>query len=381
VAWATAARAELIPTLQLAAEERYDDDLLLRQTNPSGAGQMVTKLSPHFGLDLKERTLTGHAFYEPAFFIHSASGYLGVDHRGALDFRRAFSHVFSLDTKGEVWRVSDPTSLVRTGLARTISPILYGWVEVAGADRLSPRDTLRVGYKFEGTKVYEREVFPDSPFAPPSAGFAHVPFAELWHRATRRTDIGVEYRFQYFSLGPQQGDGNSLAALYRYRLSPDTKLTLRAGPTHYQKLDNSPTNPSRTGWLPRLVFDFTYENHLSKITVTLGHELAGATGLTSALWIEYASLFGSHRLWKELSAFGGVSVYRNGYAANIGIDSLFSASVARGYWLNAGLEWKLSRDLALNGVFTRVTQLGSPALHVGDLTRNVFAVRLVYTAL
>jgi len=93
-----------------------------------------------------------------------------------------------------------------------------------------------------------------------------------------------------------------------------------------------------------------------------------------------ACRLGSHRLWRQLSAFGGLSVYRNGYAANIGVDSLFSPSVARGYWLNAGLEWKLGRDLALNGVFTRLTQLGTPALNVGDFTRNVFAVRLVYAA-
>ena len=340
---------------------------------------MVTKLSPQLGLDVKERTLTARAFYEPDFFLHSGSRYSGVDHRGSLDIKKAFSRLFSMDAKMEIWRVSDPTALPRVGLARSLSPILYGWAELVGNERFSGRDTLRVGYRFEGTKVYERSPLPEAP----DAGLAHIPFAELWHRATRRTDIGLEYRFKYFAVGSQLGDANSLAALYRYRLSPQTHLTLRAGASRYQKLDDRPpsSNPTRTGGMPRFVLDVGYDARLSHLSVTIGHELAGATGLTSAVWVEYASLFGSHRIWKELSVIGGVSVYRNGYAPNANIDSLWASGIARGYWGTAGLEWKLSRDLALNGVFTRLSQLGGPVAKGSDLTRNVFAVRLVYTAL
>ncbi len=382
LASAGTASAELIPTLKFAAEERYDDDLLLRQGNSANAGQVVTKLSPQIGLDVKERTLTLHSFYAADFFLHSASRYSGVDHRGSLDFKNAFSHVFALEGRTEIWRVSDPTSLPRVGLARTISPILYGWAELVGVQRLSARTTLRVGYRFEGTKVYERLVVPEGSTAPPDAGLAHVPFAELWHRATRRSEIGVEYRFQYFTLGSQTSDANSVAALYRYRLSPETRLTVRAGPTYYQRLDHSPSNFTRTGWMPRFVFDLTHDSRVSRITAAIGHELTGASGLSSGLWAEYASLFGSHRLWKELSVFAGASLYRNGSAANVGIDSFSPArGIARGYWVNAGLEWRLTRDLALSGIFTRLTQLGSQAVGVADLTRNVFAVRLVYTAL
>jgi len=153
--WAAKAGAEIVPTLKLAVEERYDDDRLLL-TNPQGnGGQMVTKVSPIIGLDVKERTFNAHSFYAADLYIHSADGSTGLDHRAMIDFRDELSHRFALDSKLEVWRVSDPTSLPRGGLARTLSPILYGSGELAGSERLTRRTTLRVGYRFEGVKIYD----------------------------------------------------------------------------------------------------------------------------------------------------------------------------------------------------------------------------------
>ncbi len=192
-----------------------------------------------------------------------------------IDFRDELSHRFALDSKLEVWRVSDPTSLPRGGLARTLSPILYGSGELAGSERLTRRTTLRVGYRFEGVKIYD----PDPAFYKPP-GYAHTPFAELWYRLTRRTDIGVEYRFQYLTFGTQSSDANSIAATYRYQISPDMKMTVKLGPTFYQKLESDPFDRSRTGWLPRFIFDLTRDAKGSRIGLLLAHELAGASGFT-----------------------------------------------------------------------------------------------------
>ena len=380
LAYAPRAAAELIPTLKLAAEERYDDDPLLR-----GKCQncLITKLSPQIGLDINEHRFTAHSYYAADIYTHSASSYSGVevDHRGLIDFKNLLSNVFSLEGRVEVWRVSDPTSLPRLGLATTLSPILYGAAQLAGAERLSARTTLRVGYRFEGAKIYEPDPFNRAVQRAP--GFAHVPFAELWYRLTPRTDVGAEYRYQYLNFDPLISQGNTISALYRYRISPETKLTLRAGPTYYQKLDDNPLDLSTTGWMPRLVLEMSHSARGSEIGFMLGHELAGAYGLTSGLWVEYATLFGSQRLSKDFSFFGNATAYRSGLAANRDLGTFRSTfRTAEGYWVNAGLEWRLMKDVALNGIFTRIQQVaGSTGVPAADLTRNIFAIRLVYTAL
>ncbi|HYR54486.1 MAG TPA: hypothetical protein VEM39_00080 [Myxococcaceae bacterium] len=382
MAWAAKAGAELVPTLKLAVEERYDDDRLL-QTNPqASSGQMVTKLSPMIGLDVKERTLNAHSFYAADLYVHSADGTTGVDHRAVIDFKDELSHRFALDSKLEVWRVSDPTSLPRGGLARTRSPILYGSAELAGAQRLTRLTTLRVGYRFEGTKIYETDPDPVDPTIrrPRPPGFAHAPFAELWYRLSRRSEIGVEYRFQYLSFGTQSSDANSVAAMYRFRISPEVKLALKLGPTYYQKLDSDPGDPSRSGWTPRVIFDLTRDAHGSRIGFSLGHELAGASGFISGVWTEYASLYGAQKFFRDFSILGGAAFYRNGPAAHVAMDSFSGPQVVKGYWVNAGLEWQLMREVSLTGTFTRLSQLAGFG-GGGGLSRNVVALRLVYTAL
>jgi hypothetical protein len=301
-----------------------------------------------------------------------------------VDFRDELSHRFALDSKLEIWRVSDPTSLPRGGLARTRAPILYGSGELAGSERLTRRTTLRVGYRFEGVKIYESDptlcpTCATPPDRPP--GYAHTPFAELWYRATRRADIGLEYRFQYLSFGAQSSDANSIAATYRYRISPDIKLLLKLGPTFYQKLESDPRYPSsdHTGWLPRFIFDLSRDARGSRIGLTVAHELAGASGFTSGVWTEYASLYGGQKLFRDFSIVGGVSVYRNGPAAHVALDAWSGDQIAKGYWVTAGLEWQLMREFSLTGAFTRLSQLAA-VRGGGELSRNVVALRLVYTA-
>src|SRR5687767_14829116 len=78
------------PTLELTAEERYDDAAMLR-TGDGAAGQMMTKLSPKGGFKLSTPTLESSAWYTPDVLFRHGSGTVGLDHRGQLDLRTSLS--------------------------------------------------------------------------------------------------------------------------------------------------------------------------------------------------------------------------------------------------------------------------------------------------
>src|SRR5262249_22739247 len=69
-------RAETVyqPSVKLAVEERYDSDYLVRRDSPLGNGQMITKVTPQVGLNLKDHTLAVTSFYAADVFIFHGSG-------------------------------------------------------------------------------------------------------------------------------------------------------------------------------------------------------------------------------------------------------------------------------------------------------------------
>jgi len=365
------AETAFLPTLKLGLEERYDSDFLLRQDNPQGTGQLITKIAPQIGLDVKDHTLNATSFYASDVYFRHGSSVTGVDHRGALEIKKETSRTTEVDGKVKIWRVSDPTSLPRLGLAREISPILFGTAEVIGAIRLSARTTLRAGYLFEGVKVYETDRGVPA--------FLNAPYVETWYRATRRTEIGAEYRFQYFSLGGSRADSHALAAAYRYHFTRHSHLTARAGPVLYEDRADS----SRTGWLPRVNLEFVQDLPHFQIALVAGHDLTGASGFSAAFWADYASLYLTYKVSKPLGVFGGASYYRNGRAPNQGLwvfDSRAGNGTSQGYAVGGGLEWRIARYLALQGALYRIAQVAGPSGGV-DLSRNIASVRMVLTAL
>ncbi|MBI3183553.1 MAG: hypothetical protein HYZ28_15560, partial [Myxococcales bacterium] len=134
------------PSLKLLAEERYDDDVLLRSAG--GAGQFLTKLTSQLGAELKAPSLEASSWYAPDLLLHHGTGSVTVDHRAQLELEGTLGRRSSLRTGAQMWRVSDPTSLPRQGVARTASAVLYGKAELSLAEELSQRLQGRLGYRF-----------------------------------------------------------------------------------------------------------------------------------------------------------------------------------------------------------------------------------------
>ncbi|RKG92770.1 hypothetical protein D7V97_40555 [Corallococcus sp. CA053C] len=364
---APAAQAATIlePRLRITAEERFDNDLRLG-ANAAG-GQFMTKLSPRLGLDVKNEQLTLDTFYATDLLARHGSGKTTLDHRGGFGFRDVLSRRLRLDASAKAFRVTDPTSLPRDGLARSTSPTFYAQTKVGLTGRVTERMDVRGNYSFEATRIIEpgRE-----------AGYAHTPSVELWYRSTRRLSLGAEYRYQGFLYAGDYSQAHGASAALRYRLSRPTTLTVKGGPVRYL-----PSDASRGGWLPRVSLELMREGERSEVAFAIGHDLVGASGFSGAVWADFASLMAAHRFTAKLSAFGVASFFRNGAApAENYTQWRNTTNVSQGYAVGGGVEYRLSRKLALQGAVDRIAQVGAAdTAAAGDLTRNVFALRLVMT--
>jgi hypothetical protein len=366
---ASHAETHLIPSLKLGAEERYDDDALLR--NSRGAGQLMTKLSPQVGLQLEDHTITTTAWYAADLLFRHGSGTTALDHRGALSLKKAFSRRLVLDAAVNIWRVSDPTSLPRLGMARTLSPILYVKGGFSTRWSVTERFSVRPGYLLEAAKIYETDR---------ATGFVHSPFVESWYRATRRTDLGLDYRFQYFSFGPATADAHGIFGGYRYRLTRHTVFTAKAGPIWFHEHARG----GRKGFLPRVSLEIAQELTRLELAAVVGHDLVGASGFTTTLWADFASVLGSYRIFEPVKLFAGASYFRNGRAPNVELFNFNSRApgTAQGYAVGGGIEWEVNRVASVRAAFDRYAQLAGADQVAGvDLTRNIASIRLVLTAL
>jgi opacity protein-like surface antigen len=368
-AWQAQAGVDVQPTLKLFAEERYDDDMLLRGevgAGPAGGGQLMTKLSPQAGVEVRDHTLTLKTWYAADFVVRHGSGNSSLDHRGALDVKKVLTERLTVDADVRVWRVSDPTSLPRLGMARTLSPILYGRGEASGAYRITERWTGRVGYRFEGARIFDGSA---------EGGVMHSPYAEAMYRLTRRADVGARYRLQYFGFGAESADANALTGEFRYRLSPVTNFTARAGAAYFRSHEGSARGVS-----PVLNLQLEQVHEQLELGLVAGHDLVGASGFASALWADYASFIGSYRFQPRLRAFWAASIYRNGAPPAVGVFG--DGRSASGYALGGGLEWRITKMVSVQGTFDRLSQFGGPVDAEGaQLSRNIVAGRLTIQAL
>ncbi|MGQ0507904.1 MAG: hypothetical protein ACT4TC_21590 [Myxococcaceae bacterium] len=361
----TLAAVSFEPTLRLAAEERYDDDALLR--TQTGQGQLMTKLSPQAGVRLTDETLQLKSWYAVDLWLRHGTGTTNLDHRAELDLRRKLSRQLKVDTKAQIWRVSDPTSLPRLGLAREVVPILYGKAQLGLENDFSERWRGRVGYRFEAAQVY----LPGR-----AAGFAHSPYTQAWWKATRRTELGGEYRYQLFTFGTDISQSHGIFAGYRHRVTRDTNFTAQAGPVFFRGNDGT------SGVLPRLALELLREGEQMDLGVIVGHDLVGASGFTSAVWADFASLIGSYHFTPELRVFAQGSIYRNGRAPNVGVNpfDVTSSTTTQGYAVGGGAEWRFIRNGAVQAAVDRISQVGTVDT-TGLLTRNIAALRLVFETL
>ncbi len=351
-------------SLRITAEERYDDDFRLAE---GAGGQLMTKLSPRLGLVMKDPRTKSEAFYAADLLVRHGSGNATLDHRSGLELGYALSRRLKLDFTGKLFRVTDPTSLPRQGVARSLSPTLYGLVMLSVTGRATERVDLKASYAFEGAKVYEEGRAP---------GFVHTPSVEAWYQETRRLSLGLEYRYQGFLFEHEFSHAQGAFAGLRYRLSRPTTLTVRGGPILY-------TSPEgQAGWLPRVAVGLEREGALFDLAVAAGHDLVGASGFTNALWADYASVMVARRFNDRLSANAAASYFRNGRAPDEGAFRLYeSPYVSQGYAVGGSVDYRLTRYLSLQGAVDRIAQVGAGDVATGvNLARNVLAVRLVVSA-
>jgi hypothetical protein len=367
---ATARADPVEPILRLAAEQRYDDDLL----NTSGAnppGAFLTKVMPQLGLRLNQPTVKFDGFYGADLLIHDSRGTdVILDHRAALELHADTSRTSHIDGLARFWDTSDPLSLPRQGLARTLARTLYGRADLGWREKIAPRWILHLGYRFEGAKVEE----PAHP-----AGFLNSPAVELAYRLSRRADLGAEYRFQLFKFGPDNATAHSPALVYRYRLSRTMNFKASGGAAFYRE----PAHPEKNGVVPR--FELSVSQRVTRRLdwiVTAGHDLVGASGFSTAVWADYASGTGSYQLLEKLRIFAVGSFYRNGTVPNVGVFPLGwnHDGVAAGYGLGGGVEWRFNRYVAAQATYDRIDQVGGVDIAQTPITRNVVAVRLIVDA-
>jgi opacity protein-like surface antigen len=349
------------PKLSLTAEERYDDDVLLRRAGTGLSGELVTKLMPRLGLQLRGRTLESEAWYSPEFQFRHRSRTVLLDHRGGLELRKRISRRNTLSAEAQLWRVSDETTLPRRGIGISLEPVLYGKLELGLESLLSRRLVANARYNLEAAYFYDG-VTP--------AGGVHAPSLELWYRATRRASLGVEYRFQHFLLGSAQSTAHAPTALFRYRITPHATFTARGGPVGFR-------DAAISGVVPRIHLEASQGGRPLDLSLEVGQDLVGASGQASALWAQYAGAYAGWRLSRPLRIFVGGSLFRNGTAPGDAAEWFGGDSDSDGYAVGAGVEWQLHQRLMVHLLLHHVDQVGGGT---GVVSRNVGAVRLVMTA-
>ncbi len=358
------------PILRLALEERYDDDVLLTGSQDA-PGAFLTKIMPQVGLRLDQRRTKLETFYGPDILWRSSSGQVQLDHRAAFELHTDLSRKSQIDAVAKFWDTSDPLSLPRQGLARTLARTFYGIGQFGWRQEFAPRWSFLLGYRFEGAKVDETD-------HPP--GFLNSPSIEVDYRLTRRADIGAEYRLQLFKFGDNNGIAHSPGLVWKYRISRSANIKVSAGAAFYREhLD-----PSKNGVVPRFQIDVA--QRISKRLdwiFTVGHDLVGASGFSTAVWADYSSLTLSWQLLEKLRLFGYGSFFRNGPMPNIGVFPLKvdqEKGVAAGYGLGGGAEWRFNRHVAIQATYDRLDQVGSVDPAQTSLTRNIVAARLTVDA-
>lgn len=354
------------PELRLTAEERYDDDSLLRTENSLNlGGELMTKVTPEVGVSLKNRTLDAKAWYAPDFQLRHLSGTFRMDHRGGLMLDKRLSRRHGVFANLGIWRVADPTSLPRMGVGRTLAPVLYGTADVGLRAQLAERWQSTFRYRFEGTRVFEQG-WP--------SGQVHAPTAELWYQLTPRLTAGPEYRFQYFIYGPEHAVAHSPVMALRYRLSPVMSLAMRAGPVWFSEVGGQ-----GAGVAPRVHAEISRRGRRFEVGLQLGQDVIGASGFSSALWAQYGGLYTSWQLSAPLRLFGAGYAFRNGAAPGQVGDYLGQTNAGQnGYAVSAGVEWRLNQQFTVQGQVDRIAQVGVFGPDA-DLARNIASVRLVVT--
>jgi hypothetical protein len=362
IAGGARAATQLDPTVAVAFEERFDNDAAL--VTEAGEAQLQSKLLPQLGFWLRDHTYDASAWYSPAFLYRHGSGTFAVDHRGHGVLKLVLSERAAADLGIDAWRVSDPTSLPRLGMARQLVPIRYARGHVGTQFRVAPRWNVGVAYALEGALIEDGQSVP---------GWVHAPMAEAWYRLNGRADLGAEWRLQQFSFGFEQATAQSGVAQVRYRFSPITTGRFRVGPGVYSQ------RGMPTSLYPRVVAEVGRDGQRFDLAVQAGHDLIGASGFTAALWADFASVVADYWLAAPLKVTVAANYYRNGLAPDVGYWPLQSPASAQGYALGAAVDWHFNAAVAIRVQADRYAQVAVAPEAGAAMNRTVIAARVVIT--
>lgn len=367
------AAVRLLPHIKVAAEERYDSE----PVNQGAVNDpLLTKISPLVGGELKDPTLDGNAWYAADLLVHDVTGRVTVDHRAGIELKKLFNERSGVTADVKFWRVTDPTSLPRLGIARTTAPTLYGRADIDAHYLLTPRLTGKLGYRFEGVRILEQ-----IGNIPVDTGLMHQPYVEALYAVTPRFDFGASYRFQAFIYGAESALAHAGLIEFRYKLSPVSEVFFKGGPIHFQQQAGVDGRPSISGWMPMATLELGRHGERFDIGLVAGHDLVGASGFNAALWADFVSAVAEYRFTPTVKLFGVGSYFRNGQVPNEGVNPFGAdaALAASGYAAGVGVEWRFLRNFAVQGTYDRISQIGG-VVGEQNLARNIAAVRLVWTA-
>lgn len=350
--WAATAWAAPVhrPLLGIVAEERFDDGLV-----HEGRKDLMTKLSPEVGYELKTELRSLSAAYAADLTYHLAAGNVSVDHRGRLSYKDAPLERLKLHADGSIYRVEDSTTLPRFGVARTLSAALWLQGQAGLEILLSPRDTAALAYSAEATRLYAGGL-------PLSTVQSLSP--ELKRRVTPRLELGLRYRAQLFTAGALgSAHAHALSGALRYVIARHMFLAADAGPALFF------AGGAGGKVVPRFGAQLGYEARGLEVGILGGRDFVGAAGYAAAIWADTVQAAAAWKVNRAWSLDAGAGLYRNGLAPS-------GPSDAKGWGAGVGVEWRFARGFFAGASYNRISQIGTaPA---AGLSRNIASARVGY---
>lgn len=362
VTLSSAARAETVvkPLAEVGSEARYDSEPYL-----DGHSEFFSKISPKLGAKLASETLKLEGWYAADVLYKAERHDTAVDHRAAVKFSDQATRRLALHGDLGLWRVQDPTSLPRVGVANVKVPIFYSTAGFGVAYRLSPRWTLALDDKQEAAKI-DANNLPFSLTQTPSAGLKY----QLGHN----DELSGTYRYQAFLAMPSLV-AQTHAAIFgvAHRFSHAWTGYARGGPLAFVKGSAG----KRIGGDAVVAMGeggLVHNGRYSELDLVLGHDLVGSVGYATAVWADYAQAEFAIHPRQKLKLFVGAGAFRNGAAPDQAVD-------ITGYTLGGGGSYALTRELevALAGQRLQQSAQYDAAAQAVQLNRNIVGVRLTYT--
>ena len=340
-------------------EERYND----ASSSTLLGGQLLSRVTPQPGVSWRRANTDVLAWYAADLLIRHGSGTVGVDHRSQLRANHAFNRTLRVNSTTGVWRVSDPTSLPRPGLANALLPIVYGRSDWQFEKDASARLKAQFNYRFEGAQLLGTGQRP---------GFYHAPAVALLWAPSARTTHSLEYRTQVFHEPSQRAWAHGLLASVQHSFNRRWNASVGAGPLYV--LDG--TNETASGFLPRIFLDVRRVGLHSRLEFSAGQDLIGASGLSAVLWAQYLSVYSSWALSRNLRIYFVANYFRN---AQPQLNSAGFAQgkmpLSEGYLGGLRFEWRLLPSLTAMATVDRLDQRAAGAMFAS----NLGGIRLVFT--